>query len=232
MSFIILIRMRKVFITTFFVAVALSTVVAQSTDTLVTVKGKMLKLQDSTAISGSLLYEKLPYYDDMGLVSVSSSGEYEVQLVKGQTYSFSVSKPGYIKYQENHSIDNEMEVDLYIKEDIIELRKLENLNFGSGSDRINEASFQELDELADYLITNSTLIIQLEGHTDFAGNAEANLRLSQARVEAVKNYLIDKKVKKNRIFTKAFGGTQPLTEERTPEGRAQNRRVEVRFIRR
>ena len=224
--------MRKVFITSSLAILLVSAAVAQSTDTLVTIKGKMLKAQDSTSISGSILYEKLPYYDDMGLVSVSESGEYEVQLVKGQTYSFSVSKPGFIKYQSNYDIDGDMDLDLFVKEDIIELRKLENLNFGRGSDRINEASYQELDELADYLITNSTLIIQLEGHTDFDGNPEANLRLSQSRVEAVKNYLIDKKVKKNRIFTKAFGGTQPLTEERTPEGRARNRRVEVRFIRR
>lgn len=224
--------MRKVFITSILTALLVSASVAQSTDTLVTVKGKMLKSQDSTEISGSILYEKLPYYDDMGLVSVAESGAYEIQLVKGETYSFSVSKPGFIKYQSNFDIDGDMMLDLYVKEDIIELRKLENLNFGRGSDRINEASYQELDELADYLTVNSTLIIQLEGHTDFDGNAEANLRLSQSRVEAVKNYLIDKKVKKNRIFTKAFGGTQPLTTERTPEGRAQNRRVEVRFIRR
>jgi len=224
--------MRKIFFFIFLVCALHTTVFAQSNDILVTVKGNMLRLQDSTSISGNILYEKLPYYDDMGLVSVSDDGLFELQLVKGESYSFSVSKPGYIDYQSNQDITGDMEIDLFIKEDIIELRKLENLNFASGSNRINGASYQELDELAKYLIENSSLIIQLEGHTDFDGNADANLRLSQSRVEAVKNYLIDKKVKKNRIFTKAFGGTQPLTEERTPEGKAQNRRVEVRFIRR
>lgn len=224
--------MRTVFIISLLTFIAFTSGKAQSEITLATVKGKMLRSQDSTAISGNILYEKLPYYDDMGLVSVSEEGTFEVQLVKGEKYSFSISKPGYHKYQSDHEIDGDMELDLYVKEDIIELRKLENLNFASGSDRINSASYQELDELAQYLKDNPTLVIQLEGHTDFDGNAEANLRLSQSRVEAVKNYLIDKKVKKNRIFTKAFGGTQPLTDERTPEGRAQNRRVEVRFIRR
>lgn len=223
--------MRKVFITSLCTFVVLATCHAQVDNSLVTIKGKMLRAQDSTAISGNILYEKLPYYDDMGLVSVDEEGSFEVQLVNGETYSFSVSKPGYHKYQSDQEITGDMEFDLYVKEDIVELRKLENLNFASGSDRINSASYQELDELAQYLKDNPTLVIQLEGHTDFDGNAEANLRLSQSRVEAVKNYLIDKKVKKNRIFTKAFGGTQPLTKERTPEGRAQNRRVEVRFIR-
>ena len=223
--------MRKVFITLLFTFVVFATCQAQSDITLATITGKMLRAQDSTAISGNILYEKLPYFDDMGLVSVGSEGSFEVQLVMGETYSLSVSKPGYHKYVAEQEITGDMSLNLYVKEDIIELRKLENLNFASGSDRINEASYQELDELAQYLKDNPTLVIQLEGHTDFDGNSEANLRLSQSRVEAVKNYLTDKKVKKNRIFTKAFGGTQPLTDERTPEGRAKNRRVEVRFIR-
>ncbi len=223
--------MPKVFITSLFTFIVFATTQAQSEVTLATITGKMLRAQDSTAISGNILYEKLPYFDDMGLVSVGDEGSFEVQLVMGETYSLSVSKPGYHKYVSEQQITGDMSLNLYVKEDIIELRKLENLNFASGSDRINAASYQELDELAQYLKDNPTLVIQLEGHTDFDGNAEANLRLSQSRVEAVKNYLTDKKVKKNRIFTKAFGGTQPITDERSPEGRAQNRRVEVRFIR-
>ena len=79
---------------------------------------------------------------------------------------------------------------------------------------------------------NPSIIIQLEGHTDFAGNPDANMRLSEARVIAVKEYLVDKDVKKSRIFTKAFGGTLPMTKERTDEAKALNRRVEVRVIRR
>ena len=132
--------MRTVFITSLLTFIVLTSGHAQSEITLATVKGKMLRAQDSTAISGNILYEKLPYYDDMGLVSVSEEGSFEVQLVKGEKYSFSVSKPGYHKYQSDQEIDGDMELDLYVKEDIIELRKLENLNFASGSDRINSAS--------------------------------------------------------------------------------------------
>ncbi|MEM8895354.1 MAG: OmpA family protein, partial [Bacteroidota bacterium] len=73
-------------------------------------------------------------------------------------------------------------------------------------------------------------IIQLEGHTDFQGNSAANMQLSQDRVDAVKEYLVDNGIKKNRVLTKAFGGTQPLSTERTDEAKASNRRVEVRII--
>ena len=111
-----------------------------------------------------------------------------------------------------------------------EIITLDNLIFARGDDKINDVSHQELDEFAEWLSSRPTAIIQLEGHTDFQGNAEANMALSEARVLAVKDYLASKGVKKSRIKTKAFGGTKPLTRERTPEARAKNRRVEVRIL--
>ncbi|WP_425389756.1 OmpA family protein [Ekhidna sp.] len=225
--------MRKIFLLAFFSLIIVTASHAQvSNDTLVLVYGKMLKASDSSVLTGNILYEKLPYYDDMGMASVQSDGTYEVQLIQGESYNFSVTKNGFKKYKKEIKVNGTLNHDIYLVEDVVELMKLENLIFARGSDQISSSSFQELDELAEYLNENPTLIIQLEGHTDFAGNPDANMRLSEARVLAVKEYLIDKKVKKNRIFTKAFGGSQPVTQERTDEAKALNRRVEVRFIRR
>lgn len=225
--------MRKIYLITLFSLAFVVTTNAQDTrDTLVAVYGKMLKAADSTPVSGNILYEKLPYYDDMGMASSKTDGTYEIPLIKGKSYNFSVTKDGYKKYMDKVEVTGPMEYNIYIKEDVVELRKLENLIFARGSDRISSSSFQELDELAQWMKENPTIIIQLEGHTDFAGNPDANMRLSEARVIAVQEYIIDKKVKKSRIFTKAFGGTHPLTQERTDEAKARNRRVEVRVIRR
>jgi OmpA-OmpF porin, OOP family len=77
---------------------------------------------------------------------------------------------------------------------------------------------------------NSRMEIRLEGHTDNVGNSKANMELSQSRVDAVKKYMVDKGIAKNRIETKAFGGSQPLANEMTPEARAKNRRVEMRIL--
>jgi OmpA-OmpF porin, OOP family len=74
------------------------------------------------------------------------------------------------------------------------------------------------------------MVIQLEGHTDYVGDAKENMRLSQARVDAVKDHLVDLGIAKNRIKTKAFGGTVPLSREDTPEGHRMNRRVELRIL--
>lgn len=225
--------MRKINLFVFFSLALVATTLAQvSSDTLVLLQGKMLKAADSTPVVGNILYEKLPYYDDIGMASTSADGSYEIQVIKGETYNISVSKSGFKKYKEEVKVDDNKLHNIYVAEDVIELRKLENLIFSRGSDQISPSSYQELDELATWLNENPSIIIQLEGHTDFAGNPDANMRLSEARVIAVQEYLIDKKVKKSRIFTKAFGGTQPVTQDRSDEAKALNRRVEVRVIRR
>lgn len=74
------------------------------------------------------------------------------------------------------------------------------------------------------------MVIQLEGHTDFIGDAKANLKLSEDRVIAIKDYMVSKGSSKSKIKTKAFGGTMPLSRENTEAARQMNRRVEVRVL--
>ena len=107
---------------------------------------------------------------------------------------------------------------------------LDHLIFAQGKSIIDSKSFQQLDEVVQMLKENTRIEIQLEGHTDNVGSPKANMGLSQARVDAVKKYLVDKGIAKGRIQTKAFGGSQPLTNEMTPEARALNRRVEMRIL--
>lgn len=107
---------------------------------------------------------------------------------------------------------------------------LDHLIFAQGRAVIDPKSYSGLDEVAQMMKENTRIEIQLEGHTDNAGSPKANLELSQKRVDAVKKYLVEKGIAKNRIQTKAFGGTQPLKNEMTPEARAANRRVEMRIL--
>jgi outer membrane protein OmpA-like peptidoglycan-associated protein len=108
--------------------------------------------------------------------------------------------------------------------------RLNHLIFAQGKSTIQPESFPELDEIGMMLQENPKIEIQLEGHTDNVGTPDANVRLSQQRVDAVKNYLIKKGIKKSRVKTKAFGGARPLRNEMTPEARALNRRVEMRIL--
>ena len=111
-----------------------------------------------------------------------------------------------------------------------ETMRLNNLIFPQGKAVIDPKSFDELDEVAQMMKENSKMVIQLEGHTDNQGSAKANMELSESRVEAVKKYLVSKGIAKDRIKTKALGGSQPLANEMTQEARAMNRRVEMRIL--
>ncbi len=107
---------------------------------------------------------------------------------------------------------------------------LSNLIFPQGKATVDPKSYAELDEVGQMMKENSKMVIQLEGHTDNQGSSKANMELSEARVEAVKKYLVSKGIAKDRIKTKAFGGSQPLKNEMTPEARKMNRRVEMRVL--
>jgi OOP family OmpA-OmpF porin len=99
-----------------------------------------------------------------------------------------------------------------------------------GKSVINPESYPELDEIVAMMKLNTKIEIQLEGHTDSQGNEKANFELSQDRVDAVKKYLTSKGIAKDRVKTKAFGGTQPISKDKTEEGRSLNRRVEMRIL--
>jgi len=92
---------------------------------------------------------------------------------------------------------------------------------------IQERSFQLIDDISRILVDNPQVkVVTIEGHTDSTGSAERNLLLSQQRADAVKTFLVRKGVAPERIDAKGFGQTRPVADDRTPAGRAKNRRVE------
>ncbi|CAG0911628.1 unnamed protein product, partial [Cyprideis torosa] len=92
------------------------------------------------------------------------------------------------------------------------------------------ASRPVLDEAATTLRKFPELNIEISGHTDSAGNDQLNMNLSQARAEAVKQYLISKGSDGNKLTAKGYGETQPIADNATAAGRAANRRVELKIL--
>ena len=72
--------------------------------------------------------------------------------------------------------------------------------------------------------------LRMGGHTDAVGSDEKNLILSQDRVDAVKAYLVNKGVSENRIEATGFGAIRPIATNKTAQGRAKNRRVELELF--
>jgi len=105
---------------------------------------------------------------------------------------------------------------------------LENIQFGTNSDKLFSSSFPELDKLARKLTTNKTLTIRIVGYTDNEGSPKYNLQLSKKRALAVKEYLVTVgKIDAARIETDGKGEQNSIASNETREGRAKNRRIEV-----
>lgn len=111
---------------------------------------------------------------------------------------------------------------------LIDALKVNNsINFASGKAEIQGAeSFDLLNNLADVAKQCSAFAIEVAGHTDSTGNAEANLQLSQDRASAVVTYLADNGVDVARMQAIGYGETRPVADNSAAEGRAQNRRIE------
>jgi OOP family OmpA-OmpF porin len=89
---------------------------------------------------------------------------------------------------------------------------------------------QALDELTSKLGDMNLEVIIAVGHTDSIGTDAYNQKLSVRRAEAVKNYLTSKGIEKNRVYTEGKGEKQPVADNKTAEGRAKNRRVEIEVV--
>ncbi len=104
---------------------------------------------------------------------------------------------------------------------------LHGVNFDTGKATIKPESELLLAEIVTLLKDNATLKLSVEGHTDNVGQAKANLALSKSRAESVKKFIVSKGIAAARLGSNGFGDTRPVADNRTEDGRAQNRRVEL-----
>ena len=88
----------------------------------------------------------------------------------------------------------------------------------------------KLDDLVGKVKGISLEVIIAVGHTDSVGSDAYNQKLSVKRAESVKAYLVTKGMEKNRVYTEGKGEKQPVADNKTPEGRAKNRRVEIEVV--
>ncbi len=107
----------------------------------------------------------------------------------------------------------------------------ETVQFETDSAVLVERSKQLLDDVVREMNEHPEVKrIQIEGHTDSVASHKHNMKLSQERIASVRAYLIGKGIPAKRLTTKAFGETKPIASNKTEEGRAKNRRVDFRIL--
>jgi outer membrane protein OmpA-like peptidoglycan-associated protein len=108
--------------------------------------------------------------------------------------------------------------------------KLEGVHFAFDSAQLTPEGRMILDEQTETLMDNPGLQVEIAGHTDAVGTDEYNQDLSERRAQSVKEYLVSKGVGAGRLKTVGYGESRPIASNITEEGRAENRRVELKII--
>ena len=116
------------------------------------------------------------------------------------------------------------------KAKIINLLNVENIEFEVAKDRLTSKGRATVNKLAAILKQYPHIHIEIAGHTDSDGNDDFNLKLSQARVDTVKNALISQGIDASRMIAKGYGESRPLVPNDTPLNKQKNRRVEINII--
>ncbi len=111
-----------------------------------------------------------------------------------------------------------------------EVIRLTNVFFDSGSAALKDISKYELNNLSGLLKANPAINVELSGHTDSQGDDNANLSLSQARAQAVVDYLSNKGISVGVMSAKGYGEAVPVETNETQEGRQANRRTELKIL--
>ncbi|MEZ5034908.1 MAG: OmpA family protein [Chitinophagaceae bacterium] len=169
-------------------------------------------------------------------VQTDVNGKYLITLPVGKDYAFTVDHKGYLFYSDNFLMLNKSPDSTYQKNialQPIELNAtivLKNIFFDVNQYELKPESKVELDKLVQLLNENPTMKIEISGYTDNVGQAADNKILSVNRAKAVVTYLVEKNIAAGRLTAKGFGETNPIADNNTEEGRAKNRRTEMKII--
>lgn len=232
------------FLIVFCALTSLTAAAQNQNDTLIYAVGKIINHQTKEPVTARISYQSLPYGNKVGMLSGNS---FSFPMYDREKYSITVEAPGFApaKYMLDPATANSerkviQDVEMGLPASaaataetthtVGKVMRLDALIFQQRSSIISPESYPELNSVAQMLHSNPRMVIQLEGHTDTRGDAKLNMKLSQQRVDAVRDYLISKGVAKHKVKTKAFGGTEPLSRENTEEAHKLNRRVEARIL--
>ena len=108
--------------------------------------------------------------------------------------------------------------------------RLDDVLFDFDKSNLTDSAKKELDELYVLLKKNKSMFLEVQGHTDSKGKDDYNVTLSKNRAEAVVSYLMKKGIDRSRLEIKYFGAAKPVNSNDSDEGRAKNRRVEFRVL--
>ncbi|HEV7621922.1 MAG TPA: OmpA family protein [Flavisolibacter sp.] len=198
------------------------------------VRGKVYDKKTNSGLPSTVELINLASGKTLSRVQTDETGNYFITLPVGKEYAFNVNRKGYLFYSDNYSLKDKTPDSTYKKD--IPLQPIEanaaivlkNIFFDFNKSELKPESQIELDRLVSLLQENAGVKIEIEGHTDNVGKNADNLLLSQKRAKSVIEYLKNKGIAATRLRFKGFGATKPIADNSSEEGRAKNRRTELK----
>lgn len=197
-------------------------------DGLVTVFGKVQNAKTGESIKATLTF--VASQQPQQTIQAATQQGYRTRIAAQQEYSVRIEANGFVSALEKLNLGVDIrELEMIFKLQPIELGttvNLKNVLFEQGKTVLLPQSYTELDVVVSFLKSNPSVKIELAGHTDNRGIPAQNVKLSQARVDKVKAYLVEKGIDKKRITGKGYGGNKPIASNENEDTRQLNRRVE------
>jgi outer membrane protein OmpA-like peptidoglycan-associated protein len=200
----------------------------RNSDNMVVLKGKV-KDKNGSPVDANMTVVDLSN-NEIVSTGKSSDGDYELPVKGPGKYSVTADADGYLFGTSYFEVDDEGRI-LKGKHDITlspssDGRTRLLVFFDFNSDKLQNASYPELDRAVRLMKANPGMSVEIAGYTDSKGTDSYNIDLSNRRAQAVRNYLVRNGVETARVAPKGYGKQDPIATNDTEDGRAENRRVE------
>ena len=201
---------------------------------IIALSGRVLNAKTNAPISSAtIVVDEESNTADIADLTSDPSGNYSVEIKSGISYGLVPSKPGYEGKKEVVSIGADSETteytqDLYL--DPVAPALTEIIYFEYNKSDLAQNFQRYLDGLLDFFKSGGIDKLQVDGHTDSIGSDSFNLKLSERRANAVRDYLIGKGIAEDRISIVPNGEANPVVPNTSDENRAKNRRAELKLV--
>ncbi len=205
---------------------------------VVLISGKVLNERTNQPVDARIIVEELPGGKEVAVARTDpNTGEFKIILPAGKKYGFRAIGLGLFDANKNIDLTDISEY-TEIEDEIMRLSPIEigsvvrlnNIFFEFAKAVLLPESYPELNRTAEFLKNNPSITIEIGGHTDDIGSDVTNQKLSEKRARAVADYLITQGVDTKRMSVVGYGESRPIAFNTDEEGRAMNRRVEFKVL--
>lgn len=201
------------------------------------IKGITRNSSDSLPLSARVVCMDLSAQRRMEEITTADNGKYLIRLQSDRNFGIMAKKENFISTSVNIDLSENMPADTIYKDVYLTeikpgaLIRLNCIFFEFDKANLLLESESDLKRMLEIIKSRPNMYFEIHGHTDAMGNDAYNMNLSKTRASAVMNYLIKNGGNKEKLSIRYFGESKPVADNATDEGRALNRRVEMKVVR-